>query len=1322
MKKLIVKIFILSLAVLGFSACKETINPNKFRIECPKNTGSYVGISTASGACDPLSADLPHKFKVNYSRPPQGDVRIVLNGIEIGEHFTFGPTFAEANTSSFTQALRQGKNVLSVAPLQFGPTITFDFDNQGPEIIVTSGEYTNSANNVRIQGKLRDASGLHASEALTIGLYRVQQGVSPVLVRTIAPASIAVDSAAGTFDTGVIDSSGIMQADTNPNDATDDQRSLMYKFISKDEHGMTAERKFLADTDVGGTGALPLQAAVRVAVGDTFIESLRPIVAGQIYQRLKNAPLDVRNVTWADPNRDGDDSCKSVNPVPESPPHPCYENETDDGLKIPGGVNPIKLSLPAGIGQKDAQLERFYMNQGQSTALLNKLKLKNGNLMDIDLVLTKLKTKLTIEVGTIFWVVYVGNVNVDVDIERVQVLGDIQVQANNKDVDVIFQDNAVIDIQGLNMGEVKIYGIDIAPLLGGVLQPIIQNIVKGIVKGLLNDIFRDNLDRLIIGGRLIQEESGGSLDALFNIAEMGTQDNGSASDTYDLFLELESITKLIQKDDDVVPALGPIYYDNAIPVASVKNGTGGGIGTNLSVAVNGNMINQMFATIYGAGINHFTLYKGKTYYGANPQTPFNTSDPAQTTAVNGDTRIRLWPDMPPRINFKNFTGSGATAKAGIVYDSATLYNDKMVDGAWATQFSLTVNFELDVTLGEEDGVLMFGAASPPKLNILSMVNNTDFNIPQSLIQNVVDGAMFFGGNLVAGRKVPLDMQKAVTNILSKTEEVRFLSDRDDYTITGDGCLTYDRNGNLVAERAGVTSGGGDGYDIICQQLEFIVTTNSIGVLGVNNSEGSANLFFQMQARDPKIPPAPSLPVLDLDDDGILDYKDNCSVISTELEAGIKAVLAESGSKFNTRPPTKDANGVEAAQTGDAQLQDFVYQKGDYYMTWNGSAWVLGAEVAEADYGTVVAGFEDELKSKVHETLVAKMGKAVPDVTDAAYYNDIRLRGATIATAATNPWLSMLYHNSNQADADGDGLGNLCEFDSDKDFVFDDVDNCPEVKNTDQADSDIPSDGRGDACDVKKTFVMLRSLGSRYTDAANQNTPKSSTYKCLTHQHFKSSVETFTGLRDSSGNSISGSADVSADMNNFGPDMVDCDPADVNQRWYIKSYPASKPSGILEAPNDRNEAVYQIFADASRDHTGWQLVNYSPEGKAAGHLRMAKMNVANVETAFESDDPDPGKNVHVRWVLGLNPMPATAPVEDLTHPWIIRAGYQPSFNQYSCLFYNTDGWGPDYDQDRCLKNYISAATEVNSYGGATLGQKYFRWGIFVQGELLWDATY
>jgi hypothetical protein len=58
--------------------------------------------------------------------------------------------------------------------------------------------------------------------------------------------------------------------------------------------------------------------------------------------------------------------------------------------------------------------------------------------------------------------------------------------------------------------------------------------------------------------------------------------------------------------------------------------------------------------------------------------------------------------------------------------------------------------------------------------------------------------------------------------------------------------------------------------------------------------------------------------------------------------------------------------------------------------------------------------------------------------------------------------------------DGDGIGDVCDPDRDGDNIPDNVDNCPEVANSNQEDFD--KDGIGDVCDNETSLTVFKNQG------------------------------------------------------------------------------------------------------------------------------------------------------------------------------------------------------------------------------------------------------
>ncbi|MBU2922618.1 proprotein convertase P-domain-containing protein [Winogradskyella psychrotolerans] len=73
-------------------------------------------------------------------------------------------------------------------------------------------------------------------------------------------------------------------------------------------------------------------------------------------------------------------------------------------------------------------------------------------------------------------------------------------------------------------------------------------------------------------------------------------------------------------------------------------------------------------------------------------------------------------------------------------------------------------------------------------------------------------------------------------------------------------------------------------------------------------------------------------------------------------------------------------------------------------------------------------------------------------------------------------------NSDQADLDGDGIGDVCDDDIDGDTILNDSDNCPLYANTDQADTN--ENGIGDVCDFECSITSATDTPITISNVGN----------------------------------------------------------------------------------------------------------------------------------------------------------------------------------------------------------------------------------------------
>ena len=1224
-------IFMTAVLAMLTSGCMEDLNLSSYKITYPVNNGTYIGtVNFLPPANGSGTTPLQGEFKISYTSPPSGKVDVVLNGHEISEYFVFGPTGATGDIEKFKQFFRHGKNTLSVAPTSFGPMVIFNLDMEGPKIIITRGEVSVDGTSVEIEGYLRDFSLFDSKMDLDLVSINGYEGDGRLKRQLRSSSQIAVN-ADGSFcacGTAKISLGTLLS-----------EKPLLYSFEARDIYGFENAKEYLADTD--GVNTLPLPRAVSVAVGDSFIESMRPLIASAIYQTLENAPIDIRSACWNDPNI-------TSTSFPDDPNSTGKCPSPKDGGVFPRGLNPLTVNI--GLGDMPTTVKRMFLNDdpgNMATMLLNRFELQENNEINLDLVITEMEVALDIDGG---W--FLGTISITLYIERTQVDAIAIASAVNKKMHVeIDPDRANISLDGISSSELKIWGINLG---GGFISSILDALgptIAGMLPGILNPILEENLQKMVIGGTVTQPENNTSFDLLLNIAEMGTDNLLGPGMPYDLKVDLESVVDILVSDSNINPILGPVYYDDPVDPTIMYNSLGE-TGTNLTVAVNSNLVNQSLAALHATGVTFFTMHNGTMYYGGHPQSPaIDPTNPASLTkALEGDTRIRLWPDMPPAVVFSEVVGEEGQGRAAIEFESASLYLDTLrkVDGQleWQNDIELQVNFDLAVGIKESDGVFTMAAAGPPVFTINKMVNNTPFQITRTIIQTILDVAMILGGDVLEDQFVVLDLGTIASETINGTS-VQYMSDKDDYTITGSACMSFKDDGTPVSPLpSGVTAGSDNRYDLICETINFVVTTNTAGVTGAKGS----NLFFQMEARDPAIPPAPAIPRFDLDDDGVIDYRDNCRVQTGDLASAIQL-----------------AGG-------------------------------LPGHVDEE--GNPIGTFEDDVRGHVNSILATRYGVATPSTTDQNWYNTMRTGDAPLTGGALGsyPWIRMLYSNGAQVNLDEDRVGDLCENDVDRDGIWASYDNgmanndnCPYIANPGQEDTLYPP-GVGDACNVRTTFVLLRSL-----ESAQGGTPQ-----CLTRA------------------GLTGTGWVSDTLKN----MAACNPADTNQRWYMKAV----------NPNDLNAGV-EFYNNASRNsNSDFRLTSFGyavSDGAYAANpdnfTRVDEMRLLRTDnTTLKGQNDDSvsacgwGAGACYRTEERADPVfffraaaSSTVYIENM-HPWYIDTSFGTGRNgvTYPYPFANS-GW-TNIGKNSCMTYSSGWGVDIGSSGDGEFcaaGARW-RWAIWV----------
>lgn len=1176
---------LLVLPIILLSGCVQTI----FSVQFPEKGGNYVGNEVVD-------------FVVNYNKTVS-HADIFLNGTPIGDEFTYGPSSAKASIIKIKKYLKQGVNTLTVDPLAFGPTVQFVVDNAGPDIVITYGK-THSLVTADIGGLLRDASGVSSLKVNVVLVTGINSETGEVTRSTGPDVNIPVDANGNFLKNGIDISSGV----------------TLYTFTATDIHGQISKKEILADSNE--IAAMSISNAVRVAVGDSFIESLRPIIASQLYTSLQKAPIDIQWKCWNDPLKD--------DPVSSNPDGgfcasgsrgqtPISANTTQDGATFNSGLNPVYATI-LGI-DFTIWVKRINMQPNLSTVLLNKFQIQANNYLKIDMIITELLVSLKIS-GKILFI----PLNIDpmtMTIGRTVVDTGAVVSAVNKKFHVELTDSN-FSLDNISVSQTSIGGIDLGGLVD-LIMPLLEGVIADLLPGILNPILNDNLQKIVIGSCVYPKDNvtntacnDANSSAMFNwaanVETLKTDNLFGAGSPYDMIIGIETRFNLLKADPNTRPSLGAVYVEDPVDVSQIYNSKGDA-GTNLTVAVSSNALNQAFSALYQSGLTHITIVDGAITYGADPTKPAGTE---------GKTRVRLYPESPPYFSLNPVAGGvGGAAAASVGYESAFMYLDKYEGGVWKTQLKLGVDFNIAAGIAQEGNAVRLSVHGSPVFNLRSMVNNTGLPVTQSMLQGVLDLVTMYFLPQLADRFIIIDLSQLANTSLNGTK-VLYQTDQDAFAQT----VNYDGDGKCTSVTNN-SSGADNKYDYVCETINFVVNTNTVTSTG---SKGT-NLLFQMEARDPDIPAAPAIPRFDLDGDGVLDYKDNCSV---PILMQVAAINLEGG----LIPANVDINGNPVGTFVDRVKAHI-------------NRWVA------AEHGAV--GFT---KGSYLAPISAGSGTPpTPIAGDIAWWNVMRKGDNPVTSLGTYPWINMIYSNHNQLNTDGDRVGELCEGDDDRDAIYVDNgiprDTCPTVYD--------PSNDAG-ACTIDQAqFVMFKN---------QQNG------KCMSHANFAGVDET------------SGVKDFSPGMSNAGRQLqfAVCNVNDIAQRFYIEVSPTDSDPTAFSLPTPRPIPTTCVSADGNCKERIIYIYSNEDKQTEPGFYNTVNMHylattIANAPPAVAGSCSAANgywgyddvivttmcgyNNSWREWVLSLS--------GDTSYPFMIES-YRSwrAYSKRGCLFEKATGSNVDFD--------------------------------------------
>lgn len=806
MKKIIIKIktaaiFLLtSLALASLTGCLDELNLTQYEISGIEANKNYVGLAYEPPPAPTTVPQLPEYFSIEYSHN-HSNIPVYLNGQTVSAFLEYSANSARLEFARVAEFLRQGENVISVAPLSFGPQLRFGFDNAGPLLDVDKLEQIGDA----YQLSLRVDDGANIDELYIQEMSYQWDGGVDNSQYTSFKTSTQTPIGEKTFFSQSNDDKELWHAN-NLVSAT----AKMYRIYARDEYGYETEDYYLAPGEkINNVFKLRLDKKVLDTVvpmaeaNISYMHIYAPKALANMGKSIPSDPdaepadtLDIMSRFWS---RDGIFYGDTGNGAKTNNPADCGYIETNNWDASDQGVyfdctswdgsncNSGDWVIPSHIAHKTGECSKIIMYRtelGEASDLRFTLKdgANNQGVMDLNIKLRRgNKSKalwadlgikhvkcgkqsekyggfLGIGAKTRYFTDHYCRITGDAKAGLGLVsLGDLKVEANEGNpsggVKVLIKDGDLdLDLPGmkLNLSGLKIgSGLDgIIGLISGLLDGMFVDIVKGVIKA--------NLPEFILGADFYTEwdatdPKDPSLQVQSHAYQVWTNADSDPNNELEWYMYYAGFFRSLKEHPDLEnKVLGSRYVLEPVMPPVTTN-------ADIDMAININIINQALMSFYRSGISHITVTSNKhvnhedketnIFFGPNITDGYNFS--------NNEKRVQLIPRTPGVLQMAdNANGTHAS----LYYRNAKMLIETFKDGQWETNFTVEVDLQLGVLMEAKDGNFYIKVLGIPKLEIKqialgdsddwvvsnekgNMVFTMGNNVIKNTVQLLVDGFM-----------------------------------------------------------------------------------------------------------------------------------------------------------------------------------------------------------------------------------------------------------------------------------------------------------------------------------------------------------------------------------------------------------------------------------------------------------------------------------------------------------------------------------------------------------------------------------------------------